>query len=232
MKLEKIVIRVTIIIIVIVLAVYSFKFVDIAAQKLNIRLPIKPNPIYWKYPYDLFIYACLLMAFLLTCLFRKDVGTANKSLLAAFFLTLVIEKYNFGYSLYFVSIILKNTKDLEPYFRHCNPINIFPFMLRYPVLLMAWAIGISLIIAGKSKIDEARGRLATDGVYKYIRNPQYVGLFLILAGTFFFAPTPLLLLLLIVITYIYYHLALREEKKLESKFGSQYTEYKNRVPMY
>ncbi len=77
-------------------------------------------------------------------------------------------------------------------------------------------------------------KLITTGLYRYIRNPMLLGLFLFLLGLGFllgslsliFVFTPLF----VVINVLY--LKAIEEKEMEKKFGKQYLEYKKRVPMF
>jgi protein-S-isoprenylcysteine O-methyltransferase Ste14 len=52
--------------------------------------------------------------------------------------------------------------------------------------------GLILVVIGWREIHRARN-LVTDGIYKYIRHPQYVGLFLILFGWLLHWPTLLTL---------------------------------------
>jgi protein-S-isoprenylcysteine O-methyltransferase Ste14 len=91
--------------------------------------------------------------------------------------------------------------------------------------------GILLVFLGWRKIHKAEG-LVTDGVYKYIRHPQYVGLFLIMLGWLIHWPTLLTLILFPVLIGVYYWLAMKEEKGLEEVFGTEYEKYKARTPRF
>src|SRR3989304_4764175 len=69
------------------------------------------------------------------------------------------------------------------------------------------------------------------GVYGYVRHPQYLGLILVTGGWLIHWPTipgvamwPLLLIL-------YFRLSKREEQYLAERFGKQYSEYAERIPM-
>jgi protein-S-isoprenylcysteine O-methyltransferase Ste14 len=91
--------------------------------------------------------------------------------------------------------------------------------------------GILLVLLGWRKIHRAQS-LVTDGIYEYIRHPQYVGLFLIMFGWFLHWPTLLTLIIFPILVGVYYRLALREEKGLEEAFGDEYVRYKAQTPRF
>lgn len=93
--------------------------------------------------------------------------------------------------------------------------------------------GIILLFTGWYLIYTAQKKdeLVTDGIYRFIRHPQYTGIFLALIGQLIHWPTILTLLIFPVIVVAYYHLARREEKVLTQRFGSEYEQYRKRVPM-
>lgn len=76
----------------------------------------------------------------------------------------------------------------------------------------------------------ASSRLATSGVYRYSRNPMYLGVLLILIGWAFVLGNWLSALVPIVfIAYITRYQILPEEQWLQKKFGSDFLEYKRTV---
>ncbi len=93
--------------------------------------------------------------------------------------------------------------------------------------LMLMARGWRLVFSAQEK-DE----LVTDGIYKYVRHPQYTGIFIALFGQLIHWPTVVTLLLFPVIVGAYYHLARKEEKTMISKFGEAYRAYIQSVPMF
>ena len=90
-------------------------------------------------------------------------------------------------------------------------------------------VGVVLVILGWKKIHKADS-LVTDGIYRYIRHPQYTGFFLIIFGWILHWPTLLGLVFLPILIGIYYWLARKEERQLEQIFGSDYIEYKKGTP--
>ena len=98
--------------------------------------------------------------------------------------------------------------------------------------LVLFLIGGSLVMFGWSKIYGAKDTLITDGIYKHIRHPQYLGILLATLSLIVYRFSPISLLLWPILVIIYYRLARKEERDVESKFGEKYREYKRRVPMF
>jgi protein-S-isoprenylcysteine O-methyltransferase Ste14 len=72
--------------------------------------------------------------------------------------------------------------------------------------------------------------IVTTGVYRYTRNPMYLGMALIYAGLAVVADSPLALVLLpVVLLIIQTQVIAREERYLAEKFGDAYLDYKRRV---
>jgi protein-S-isoprenylcysteine O-methyltransferase Ste14 len=92
--------------------------------------------------------------------------------------------------------------------------------------------GLVLMGAGWRRIHKARGELVTDGVYAWVRHPQYTGLFLITVGMLVQWPTIITALTWPVLLGVYYRLARREEREAEIVFGDAYSHYRSSVPMF
>ncbi len=91
--------------------------------------------------------------------------------------------------------------------------------------------GLLLIVIGWRKIHGAQ-KLVTDGIYAYLRHPQYLGLFMIILGWLLHWPTLLTLILAPILLMIYYQQSRREERELFEVFGSEYEEYARRTPRF
>ena len=75
--------------------------------------------------------------------------------------------------------------------------------------------------------------LATTGVFKWTRNPMYVGGCLALAGIAIgFALDWVLVCLILSLPLVHYGIVLREEHYLERRFGEEYRRYTENVPRY
>ena len=102
-------------------------------------------------------------------------------------------------------------------------------------------IGLSLCLYAQVKmgsswrvgIDEkVKTQLITTGSYKLIRNPTYLGLFLLNIGVWLIWPTWTIFLLNLLF-YLFLEIQVRcEEDYLSSVHGEQYSEYKKRTKRY
>ena len=82
-------------------------------------------------------------------------------------------------------------------------------------------------------VDQVSLALATGGIYRWLRNPMYVGSALMLAGIGIALGSEWMLILLIPAwLLLHYGVVLREERYLEAKFGDDYRRYKASVPRY
>jgi protein-S-isoprenylcysteine O-methyltransferase Ste14 len=97
----------------------------------------------------------------------------------------------------------------------------------------------ALGIAGRQRFIEAgtnvnpwkpSTQLATAGVYRYVRNPMYAGLMVMVGGFgIAFASDWTLVLLVPMALVLRNGVVLREERYLEAKFGEDYRRYKASV---
>jgi len=122
-----------------------------------------------------------------------------------------------------------------------------PLLVPGHMTATAWIVGAVAIIAGEwirlagvaaaGTVTRRRSRtvqrLVTYGVFAWVRNPLYVGNFLIwmgftvISGVWWFLP------IAVVIFAVEYSLIVRyEEGVLESIFGADYLAYKQRVPRW
>lgn len=94
--------------------------------------------------------------------------------------------------------------------------------------------GLSFIVRGWRLVYAARKdeRLVTGGIYRFMRHPQYTGIYLAVFGQLIHWPTIPTLVLFPVIVWAYYHLARKEEKALVGRFGDDYRAYMKLVPMF
>jgi protein-S-isoprenylcysteine O-methyltransferase Ste14 len=69
-----------------------------------------------------------------------------------------------------------------------------------------------------------------EGIYKYIRHPQYVGFLMITLGLNVMWLTIITLIMWPILAVLYWRLAKKEDKDMEEKFGEEFLEYKRRVP--
>ncbi len=94
----------------------------------------------------------------------------------------------------------------------------------------------AIITMGKSwriGIDETKpGDLVTQGIFKFSRNPIFLGLDMVMVAAFLVQPD-LFFGIFAIATVILIHFQIRaEEKHLDGIYGSKYHEYMNRTPRY
>ena len=185
---------------------------------------------YW----DLVVISIVLFAsFLFLLPYRRNEKTkATRGIFLAFIAALFTEMYGFPLTIYILSWAIG----------YQNPLTHESGHLLYPELGMlspfhfaSIAIiggGIILIMKGWDKIYHAKEKLVTDGIYRYVRHPQYLGIFLVTSGFLLQWITILTALMFPILVFMYYKLAKREERNMERSFGAQYLEYESRTPMF
>lgn len=119
---------------------------------------------------------------------------------------------------------------------------VFSFQTRLAIGIVLIGAGIALMVAGAHWFHKAGTnvepwkpalRLVTTGVYGWMRNPIYVGFWLVATGLAFAIASEWTLVLLVPAgVVLHYGIVLREERYLEAKFGDAYREYRQHVPRY
>lgn len=94
------------------------------------------------------------------------------------------------------------------------------------------AAGLGLLVLGWATVYRGRDRLVTEGVYQYLRHPQYLGLILIVVGLNIMWPTVLTLPMAPVLIVMYVMLARREDEELATFFSEAFLEYAARTPAF
>lgn len=74
--------------------------------------------------------------------------------------------------------------------------------------------------------------LATQGPYRVVRHPQYIGFVAIMAGFLLQWPTLLTLAMFPVLVVMYMRLAAREERECDAQFGEAWRRYAARTPSF
>lgn len=97
------------------------------------------------------------------------------------------------------------------------------FLLAVIVMKDNWRAGYSY---------EQNTQLVTKGVYKFSRNPAFVGFDLIYIGCALAFPNILNIIFAFLVVVLFHIQILGEEEFLFKKFGQQYLEYKNNVNRY
>ena len=75
-------------------------------------------------------------------------------------------------------------------------------------------------------------KLATTGLYSYVRHPQYVGFVLIMFGFLLQWPTLITLAMFPVLLWMYARLSISEEREAEKTFGEAWRHYADKTPRF
>ncbi len=183
----------------------------------------------------LVVISIILFAFFITLLpYRRKTRLSKTSsgVLVAFFVALFAEMYGFPLTIYILSWAI----GYQNPFTHEAGHLLYPQLgMLDPLHFVSIAIiggGILLVSEGWSKIYKAKDALVTDGIYAHVRHPQYLGIFLVTSGFLLQWITIPTAIMFPILVWMYYRLAKREERDMESSFGIDYLNYKSRVPMF
>jgi protein-S-isoprenylcysteine O-methyltransferase Ste14 len=101
-------------------------------------------------------------------------------------------------------------------------------------IILLWSFW-NFLVQGRgtpAPVDPPKELVAT-GFYRYVRNPMYVGVLLILIGHFlWFQFIGLIVYAAIAFLAVHLFVTLYEEPTLRKKFGAAYEEYLRRVPRW
>jgi protein-S-isoprenylcysteine O-methyltransferase Ste14 len=101
-------------------------------------------------------------------------------------------------------------------------------------IILLWSFW-NFLIQGRgtpAPVDPPKELVAT-GFYRYVRNPMYVGILLVLIGHFLWFQA-IWLLVYAAVVFLSFHsfITLYEEPTLRKKFGAAYESYLERVPRW
>lgn len=161
---------------------------------------------------------------------------------SAFIIALFTEMYGLPLTLYFLAPWLEKTfPGINPFAHNTGMLWNIIFRINPQDPMLSWLHTLSMLViaAGGILIYTAWGTLytahkkhilASTGLYRYIRHPQYDGFLLIMLGYLLMWPTILTLLMFPVLVVMYMRLAKKEERLVEKEFGEQYKRYKAKTP--
>lgn len=197
-----------------------------------------------KYEYGnwfLVIISVVLFLFFLKSVFRPRTKTDWQTYqsFSAFIIALFAEMYGFPLTIYLLTSWFGN-KFLNINFSHDSGhiLNKILGIAGDPHFNWLHMLSNGLIVGGLILIASAweilykaqkKGVLATTGIYKYVRHPQYAGFIIIIIGFLLQWPTLITLIMAPILIIRYFILARQEEREMEKKFGKIYLEYKKRT---
>ncbi|QEE15539.1 isoprenylcysteine carboxylmethyltransferase family protein [Promethearchaeum syntrophicum] len=82
------------------------------------------------------------------------------------------------------------------------------------------------------KDNQPPAKVLTKGIFKFVRNPMYLGILLIYVAVICFSISLISIGVFIIIFFVYNKMVKVEEKILEEIFGNEFLEYKEKVPRW
>lgn len=158
----------------------------------------------------------------------------------AFMIALFSEMFGYPLTIYILTSILgRNYPVLDP-FSHANghlwvalaggsPIL---FNILHPLSNIILFSGLIIIGIGWKGVHAGKGQLVTDGIYRFVRHPQYSGFVLMIIGFLVQWATIITIIMAPMLIFMYTRLAKKEEKILLEKFGEEYKAYMRNVPRF
>lgn len=137
----------------------------------------------------------------------------------------------------FLLFALRNSEYLEKFFG--DTINNFWEFFSVCISFLGFAIRCFTVgfvpsgTSGRNTKMQAAEKLNTTGMYSIVRNPLYLGNFIIILGIALFIQVWWLALNVFLVFWIYYErIIFAEEEFLRKKFGNSFLEWAHRTPVF
>ena len=197
---------------------------------------------WWRIGYGNWVlvggYAVLLSGFVYGLLRpRTKVAWRSAGAAQAFVIALYAEMYGLPLTMYVVAWLTGRSQFVQDHFYGHAWAYLFGWGDTGAIVLdiagqILIVAGAFLALLGWRQVHRARGQMVTQGLYRWMRHPQYSGFFLFLAGSVVNWPTLPTLLMFPALVVIYLRLARTEEEEALARFGEAYQLYREATPMF
>ncbi|MFO7794078.1 MAG: methyltransferase [Candidatus Nanohaloarchaea archaeon] len=172
------------------------------------------------------------LLFLIPLAYRRKADWRSYGIYTAFIVSLFVEMYGIPLTVYLGSGLLSSSMTPPDVVLTLSFFGTSLAMNYWMIIgALITSIGMLIVTVGWAQIYRGEG-LVTDGIYKYSRHPQYLGIILIAVGWFIGWPTLLTMAILPILTYEYYRLSFKEEEEVIEELGEEkYQEYREKTPL-
>jgi protein-S-isoprenylcysteine O-methyltransferase Ste14 len=103
-----------------------------------------------------------------------------------------------------------------------------------------WCSGFALLYIGRFEMGNSfrlgtpkeQTYLKVDGLFRWSRNPMYVGMYATVVASSLYTLNPVVIILGAFVVVIHHSIVLAEENHMQKVFGREYLDYRNRVRRY
>ena len=147
-----------------------------------------------------------------------------------------------NHTLFYISkysiIILWFAMVLQSWGVNLSPISV-PTSLKW-ISLCLWTIGFLLLFIGRFGLGNSfrlgspkeSTILRLDGLFRFNRNPMYLGVYATLVASTLYTLNPVVLLATIFVIAVHHKIVLAEEEYMKKAFGNEYLDYCSHVRRY
>lgn len=168
----------------------------------------------------------IVLAFLALLPYRRPTKGVwkSKGVFAAFVIALMTEMFGWPLLLFLLAPLLDVPQIAHGFF---DAVGHWPARAG---TVISFA-GLALVAGGWHRIHQARD-LVSDGLYRYVRHPQYTGLMLFTLGWILHWPSIVTLALWPLLCAAYVWLSRQEEKQAQEEFGTRWEAYAERTKRF